>query len=54
MFDDINVELHRTVRELTARAEAKVREGQLGLAWVGLLGHEAQEGSEVSEQGQHH
>jgi hypothetical protein len=35
--DDITLELARTVRECTARAEAKVRAGQLGEAWVGLL-----------------
>lgn len=37
MFDDINLELHRTLRELTARAEAKVRSSQLGLAFEGLV-----------------
>lgn len=54
MLDDITLELARTVRELTARAEAKVREAQLGEAWVGLLSDEAQEGSEVGQQGEHH
>ena len=51
MFDDINIELHRTLRELTARAEAKVRSGQLGLAFEGLaLGEHAQEGSDPQQR----
>jgi hypothetical protein len=53
VFDDINIELHRTLRELTARAEAKVRSGQLGLAFEGLaLGEHAQEGGDPQQRGE--
>lgn len=45
MLDDINLELHRTLRELTARAEAKVRAGQLGEAWEGLEGTTQEQGN---------
>jgi hypothetical protein len=34
--DDIILELHRTMRELTERAERRIREGQLGEAWIGI------------------
>lgn len=50
MFDELQIEMHRTIRELTARAEAKVRAGQLGLAFEGLV-HEGDE--QGHEQGQH-
>ena len=35
-YEDVAIELARTVRELTAKAEAKVRAQQLGELWVGL------------------
>ena len=53
MFDDIAIEMHRTIRELTARAEAKVRSGQLGLAFEGLdqeVDHRRAEQAERAER----
>lgn len=44
MYDDLTIELHRTVAELYARAEAKVRAGRLpDRPWSELLADEAQE-----------
>ena len=50
MMDDLNIEMHRTIRELYARADAHVRRDRLpDLPWSELLA----EGNIGDEQGDH-
>jgi hypothetical protein len=37
MYEDVAIELARTVRECTERAERRIRDRQLGEAWVDLV-----------------